>query len=158
METRDPAISHKVSKQQQQQQQQQQYNVLFIEFSLRLVDTETDNFYKGHVQIYHLGKWGYVCDSGWDSLDGVTACIQLGFQGFQQITRQSYHGNVTGMSWTDNVACKEGDRSFAECGILFNDSANCTSFAGVQCVTLGEFRQMDSSISSHLMKDPYLLE
>ena len=36
------------------------------------------------------------------------------------------------------MACNSGDRSFAECGIQFDDSNNCMSFAGVQCVTLGE--------------------
>ena len=94
----------------------------------------------GHVQIYHSDKWGYICDTNWDDTDGAVACTQLGFEGFQQITLQSYHSNASGMFWTDNVACHEGDRSFAECGITFHDSLSCIgNIAGVKCVNLGEY-------------------
>ena len=109
------------------------------EFSLRLVDFDTEYFHTGHVQIYHSGKWGYICGTNWDNRDGAVACSQLGFEGFQQITLQSYHSNASGMAWTDNVNCHESDLSFAECGIVFDNTSNCSgNLAGVKCVTLGK--------------------
>ena len=33
---------------------------------------------EGRVMIYHNGKWGSICGTGWDIKDANIACQQLG--------------------------------------------------------------------------------
>ena len=44
---------------------------------VRLVGGSDD--YEGNVQVCSSGKWGYVCDTNWDSNDATVVCKQLGY-------------------------------------------------------------------------------
>ncbi len=40
----------------------------------------------GHVDIYHNGHWGSVCDDGWDLDEAQVVCRQMGFSGAIEFT------------------------------------------------------------------------
>ena len=61
------------------------------EGSLRLVGGQARH--QGNVQLYHVGRWGSICDDEWDMSEGNVACRQLGFErGAEKITDNSQFG------------------------------------------------------------------
>lgn len=46
------------------------------EGQIRLVGS---THYQGNVEIYHLGRWGSICDDEWDEIEAKIVCKLLGF-------------------------------------------------------------------------------
>jgi hypothetical protein len=46
----------------------------------------------GNVEIYHMGKWGSVCDDEWDMREATVVCRQLGYERPYRITHSSMFG------------------------------------------------------------------
>ena len=60
------------------------------EGGLRLVGGRAAN--EGNIEIYHMNRWGSICDDEWDLNDGIVACRSLNYQSIHKITENSKYG------------------------------------------------------------------
>ncbi|XP_013413095.1 scavenger receptor cysteine-rich domain superfamily protein-like [Lingula anatina] len=103
---------------------------------LRLINTS--NAYEGRLEIYYSGRWGRVCDYGWDLTSADVACKQLGFTGAHtRILGTSPRG--TGHYWISDLNCQGSESTLGDCshdgvGIISSYCSESSSDdAGVLC-------------------------
>ena len=99
--------------------------------TLRLYGSGTDD---GILEIFHIGRWGSVCDDGWGSEESLVACRQLGFA-----TYVSYRhlNSITTDFWLDDVMCNGDESSLVDCTNRGWGVDNCYSLEGLylNCTT-----------------------
>lgn len=96
------------------------------------------------MELSYGGRWGTVCDNGWDDIDASVACRTLGFGSSGTAYGSAYFGQKSGGPiWLDNVMCTGNERTLARCGHYgIGITRNCTHAqdAGVTCSgTLGVY-------------------
>ena len=112
------------------------FYTLYICAGLRLAGGS--NQAQGRVEIYYQGKWGTVCDEGWDINDGAVVCRQLGFQEVLSITTMAANfGPGNGPIQLQDVACVGTENNLFMCtlpsGIGEVSSCLHSNDAGVIC-------------------------
>ncbi|XP_048587199.1 deleted in malignant brain tumors 1 protein isoform X2 [Nematostella vectensis] len=101
---------------------------------VRLVGGRTP--YEGRVEVF-WGVWGSVCDDHFDINDAHVVCKQLGYKaGAQADFCCSKFGAGRGPIHLDDVQCKGGEKSIAQCKHRGWGSHNCrrNEHAGVRCI------------------------
>ena len=98
---------------------------------------------EGRVEVYYKGRWGTVCDNGWDINDAHVVCRQLGFTDAEA----AYQGSLDGTEqiWLNNVECRGYESSLSLCRHNGWGNHNCPDsenirvrYAGVRCSTQGD--------------------
>ena len=68
---------------------------------------------EGRLEVYYNGRWGTVCNTGWDDNNANVVCAQLGYQ--LSKTSEEFKAG-TGLILLDNVLCSKNDTTLANCG------------------------------------------
>ena len=103
--------------------------MIIYSFTVRLVDGGSYN--EGRVEVYYSGRWGTVCNDGWNDKYVSLVCTQLGF-GLSGELADFGHGR--GNIFLDNVICTSNDTILASCGHYgVGIWVRCDYSAGVKC-------------------------
>ncbi|XP_031548814.1 deleted in malignant brain tumors 1 protein-like [Actinia tenebrosa] len=65
-----------------------------------------------HVQVYHSGQWGTVCQDYFDMREAKVACRQLGFT---SAVGYWWNGRGMGKVWLDDMECTGSESSLGSC-------------------------------------------
>ena len=92
------------------------------------------SYNEGIVEVYYNGRWGSVCNDGWDECDARIVCKQLGFKSAEL----AYFGKRPRADIIlDNIICSSSNTVLASCGHYgVGINVGCNSqyvVAGVKC-------------------------
>ncbi|XP_033944701.1 galectin-3-binding protein A-like [Pseudochaenichthys georgianus] len=92
---------------------------------------------EGRVEIYHDGKWGTVCDDGWDMAEAQVVCRQLHFPGANAVVFGKNYGKVSGPIWLDDLSCQGTESYLSKCAFTSWGVTDCShkEDVGVICET-----------------------
>ena len=106
--------------------------------AIRLGNLSTSGNHSGHagrLEVYYSGRWGTVCDDGWDIRDANVACRQLGFGYALAANCCAAFGWGSGSILLDDLACTGSESSLVSCTHRGIGTHNCWrgKNAGVIC-------------------------
>ncbi|XP_073745421.1 soluble scavenger receptor cysteine-rich domain-containing protein SSC5D isoform X3 [Callorhinus ursinus] len=89
----------------------------------------------GRLEVWHGGRWGTVCDDGWDLRDAAVACRELGCGGALAAPGGARFGPGSGPVWMDDVGCGGGEQALRDCPRSPWGRSNCdhSEDAGLVC-------------------------
>ncbi|RWS27102.1 lysyl oxidase 2-like protein, partial [Leptotrombidium deliense] len=120
----------------------------YREGAIRLVGGRRQN--EGNVEIYHVGKWGSICDDEWDLIEANIVCKSLRYEsGAERATGNSEFGRGRKLIWMDSVFCAGNESSLNQCPFDGWNVHDCDAneAAGVVC---RESRINDNEIDVNL--------
>ena len=100
-------------------------------FTVRLVDGGSYN--EGRVEVYYNGRWGTVCNDGWNDNYASLVCVQLGFGSSGELAD---FGSGTRNILLENIMCTINDTVLASCGhygVGITVRCDHSSDVGVKC-------------------------
>ena len=89
------------------------------------------------MEVNYNGKWGTVCNGGWDNTNARVVCRQLGFGSSGIGTGSAVYGQGSGPILLDRVECIGNESTLATCAHLgFGVFRICShaSDAAVRCL------------------------
>ncbi|XP_074506604.1 scavenger receptor cysteine-rich domain-containing group B protein-like [Sebastes fasciatus] len=101
----------------------------------------------GRVEIFHLDRWGTVCDDLWNLNDAQVVCRQMGCGRVLAAPGNAYFGQGTGQIWLDDLRCTGNESSLTDCPHLGLGNHNCLHFedASVICEEILPVRLVNSN-------------
>lgn len=88
----------------------------------------------GRLEVWHVDKWGTVCDDDFGEDDALVVCKSFGYS-FGKALSGAYYGEGEGEILLDNIACTGKETEIRECshpGWGVNDCSHSED-VGIQC-------------------------
>ena len=83
---------------------------------VRLVNGGRGRPYQGRVEVYYRGRWGTICDDGFDINEGNVICRYLGYcHGALRVYGSARFGRGRGPIWFDDMRCTGRETSPFRC-------------------------------------------
>ncbi|XP_034568133.1 galectin-3-binding protein A-like isoform X2 [Notolabrus celidotus] len=91
---------------------------------------------EGRVEVYHEGKWGTICDDGWDMAEAKVVCRQLEFPGAKSVVNGHDYGKGTNTTIDDSIHPLDHSISLSdELGQIFDSRKSCDFHIVAQSAT-----------------------
>ncbi|NXO81639.1 DMBT1 protein, partial [Sitta europaea] len=89
----------------------------------------------GRVEVKHEGRWGTVCDRGWDLRDAQVICRQVGCGPARAAPGRAHFGRGSGQVWLSELTCTGRERHLGHCPAppWGNNTCGHGEDAGVEC-------------------------
>ena len=94
--------------------------------------------HEGHVEIYHNGTWGTVCDDGWYLQDATVVCRELGYISATAALGTARFGAGSGPILFSGLSCIGNESIITECHHLLTGMHNCSHSEDVAVVCEGQ--------------------
>ena len=106
--------------------------------NIRLLDSSSvPKLYQGRVELCLNGRWGTVCDDGWEYNEAEVACRQLGYtsNGDHIAVHSARFGRGSGLILLDDISCQGDELTLLSCRARTLGFHNChpSEDAGVFC-------------------------
>ncbi|CAC5369481.1 DMBT1 [Mytilus coruscus] len=93
---------------------------------------------KGRLEVYHAGKWGTVCNDGFDTKDAIVVCRTLGFLTSHPVVYSNVNFGLSTLNTSmDDLACDGTEHDISACKFRGWGSSSCNHRKDVvvQCQT-----------------------
>ncbi|XP_056366044.1 LOW QUALITY PROTEIN: deleted in malignant brain tumors 1 protein-like [Oenanthe melanoleuca] len=89
----------------------------------------------GRVEVLHEGRWGTVCERGWDLRDAQVVCRQVGCGRALEAPGRAWFGRGSGQVWLSDLTCAGSEQHLGQCPGPTWGSNTCghSEDAGVVC-------------------------
>ncbi|XP_031783436.1 uncharacterized protein LOC100120629 isoform X1 [Nasonia vitripennis] len=109
-----------------------------LDYGIRLGGANSSH--EGRIEVKIFGKWGQVCDDGFDMIDANVVCRELGFSlGALEVRPGGFYGNLNppDLFIVDQLKCRGNESSIRECDFEGWGKHNCEpeEAVGVVCKT-----------------------
>ena len=94
--------------------------------------------HEGHVEVYHNGIWGTMCDDDWDLQDAMVACRQLGYINATAAVGPARFGSGSGPILFSELSCVGNESTITECDHHSTGGHNCSHSQDVGAVCEGQ--------------------
>ena len=93
------------------------------------------NYSSGLLEVYFGREWGYVCDDGWNEVNGDVVCSILGYEGANSSSGSHFSSDVNYK--LNYIDCTGGEESLLNCtySLYTSDVCSVSEHVFISCIS-----------------------